>query len=130
VAVRRPARTGAEAGEWPHSPWRLGLWALALVGIRRTGRHLPEVTLLSDAPRPGDLPDPDAVQVRRLAQDIIATFPTCPVPGIARLGRTLRAWKAHVLARSRHVDRDASLPHITPFGAESRDVLDRPEAQP
>jgi transposase len=36
---------------------------------------------------------------RRLADDVIATFPTCPVPEIARLGRTLRAWKAHVLAR-------------------------------
>jgi transposase len=36
---------------------------------------------------------------RRLAEDVIATFPTCPVPEIARLGRTLRAWRAHVLAR-------------------------------
>jgi transposase len=42
---------------------------------------------------------PDPVQGRRLADDVIATFPTCPVPEIARLGRTLRAWKAHVLAR-------------------------------
>jgi transposase len=41
----------------------------------------------------------DPAQGRRLAEDVIATFPTCPVPEIARLGRTLRAWKAHVLAR-------------------------------
>jgi Transposase len=32
-------------------------------------------------------------------EDLIATFPTCPVPEIARLGLTLRAWKTHVLAR-------------------------------
>jgi transposase len=36
---------------------------------------------------------------RRLAEDVIATFPSCPVPEIARLGRTLRAWRTHILAR-------------------------------
>jgi transposase len=36
---------------------------------------------------------------RRLAAELIAAFPTCPVPEIARLGRTLRAWKTHILAR-------------------------------
>jgi transposase len=36
---------------------------------------------------------------RRLAEDVIATFPTCPVPEIARLGRTLQAWRTHILAR-------------------------------
>jgi transposase len=41
----------------------------------------------------------DLAHGRRLAEDVIATFPTCPVPEIARLGRTLRAWKAHVLTR-------------------------------
>src|SRR5437899_1677625 len=42
---------------------------------------------------------PDPIRGRRIAEDVIATFPTCPVPEIARLGRTLRAWKAHILAR-------------------------------
>ena len=28
----------------------------------------------------------------------IASFSTCPIPEIARLGRTLRAWKAQFLA--------------------------------
>ncbi len=36
---------------------------------------------------------------RRIAEQVIASFPTCPVPEVARLGRTLRAWKTHVLAR-------------------------------
>jgi transposase len=43
--------------------------------------------------------EPDPGRGRRLAEDVIAAFPTCPVPEIARLGRTLRAWKAHVVAR-------------------------------
>jgi len=29
---------------------------------------------------------------------VIASFPTCPVAEVARLGRTLRAWRAQVLA--------------------------------
>ena len=35
---------------------------------------------------------------RVLAEKVIASFPTCPVPEVARLGRTLRAWRAQVLA--------------------------------
>ena len=33
----------------------------------------------------------------------MASFPTCFIPGVARLGRTLRAWRAQVLAYS-HTD--------------------------
>ena len=29
---------------------------------------------------------------------MIASFPSCPIPEVARLGRTLKAWKAQVLA--------------------------------
>ena len=29
---------------------------------------------------------------------MIASFPTCPVPEVARLGRTLRAWRQQLLA--------------------------------
>jgi transposase len=36
---------------------------------------------------------------RRLAEDVIRTFPSCPVPEIARLGRTLRTWRTHIQAR-------------------------------
>ncbi len=35
---------------------------------------------------------------RALAEKLIAAFPSCPVPEVARLGRTLRAWRAQVLA--------------------------------
>ena len=33
-----------------------------------------------------------------LAEKVIASFPSCPIPEVARLGRTLRAWRAQVLA--------------------------------
>jgi transposase len=36
---------------------------------------------------------------RRIAEHAIASFPTCPVPEVARLGRTLKQWREHVLAR-------------------------------
>jgi transposase len=35
---------------------------------------------------------------RRIAEAIIASFPSCPIPDVARLGRTLRAWRPQVLA--------------------------------
>ena len=37
-------------------------------------------------------------QGRRLAAHLIETLPTCPIPEIARLGRTLRKWKDAFLA--------------------------------
>ncbi len=35
---------------------------------------------------------------RKIAEKVVASFPTCPIPEIARLGRTLRQWKAAFLA--------------------------------
>jgi transposase len=35
---------------------------------------------------------------QRIAKKIIASFPTCPIPEIARLGRTLRQWRQAFLA--------------------------------
>lgn len=35
---------------------------------------------------------------RELATEIIASFPSCPIPEVARLGRSLRGWKAAILA--------------------------------
>src|SRR5829696_2307063 len=35
---------------------------------------------------------------RRIAEKVIASFPTCPIPEVARLGRTLKAWRQQVLA--------------------------------
>ena len=37
-------------------------------------------------------------QGRRIAEKIIAGFPSCPIPEVARLGRTLKAWRQQVLA--------------------------------
>jgi transposase len=35
---------------------------------------------------------------RRIAEQVIASFSSCPIPEVARLGRTLKAWKQQVLA--------------------------------
>jgi transposase len=35
---------------------------------------------------------------RQIAQKVPDSFPSCPIPEVARLGRTLRAWRAQVLA--------------------------------
>jgi hypothetical protein len=35
---------------------------------------------------------------RQIAEKIIASFPACPIPEVARLGRTLRQWRQQVLA--------------------------------
>jgi transposase len=37
-------------------------------------------------------------QGRNIAEKVIASFPSCPIPEVARLGRTLRSWKQQVLA--------------------------------
>jgi len=34
-----------------------------------------------------------------IAEHVIASFHDCPIPEVARLGRTLRMWRQHVLAR-------------------------------
>jgi transposase len=39
-----------------------------------------------------------AAEGRRIAEKLIASLPTCPIPEIARLGRTLKAWRQQVLA--------------------------------
>jgi transposase len=40
----------------------------------------------------------DAAAGRRLATKIIESFPSCPIPEIARLGKTLKRWRAAFLA--------------------------------
>jgi transposase len=35
---------------------------------------------------------------RELVNDVISSFPTCPIPEVARLGRTLKQWKTAILA--------------------------------
>ena len=40
----------------------------------------------------------DRRAARRVAEQIVVDFPTCPIPEIARLGRTLKQWKAAFLS--------------------------------
>ncbi|MDT0196270.1 transposase, partial [Arthrobacter sp. AB6] len=35
---------------------------------------------------------------RELVNEVIASFPSCPIPEMARLGRTLKQWKTAILA--------------------------------
>ena len=44
---------------------------------------------------------------KRIAEKVLASFPTCPIPEIARLGRTLNQW------------RDAFLGYFTTAGANN-----------
>jgi transposase len=39
-----------------------------------------------------------AVEGRRIAEKVLASFPTCPIPEIKRLGRTLKQWRQAFLA--------------------------------
>jgi transposase len=41
----------------------------------------------------------DPADGRAIAERVIDSFPSCPIPEVARLGRTLRQWRSHVLAR-------------------------------
>ncbi|WP_193119640.1 transposase, partial [Brachybacterium tyrofermentans] len=41
---------------------------------------------------------PTPAQGRRLAERLIDRLPSCPIPEIARLGKTLRRWKKAILA--------------------------------
>jgi transposase len=35
---------------------------------------------------------------RELVNEVIASFPSCPIPEVSRLGRTLKQWKTAILA--------------------------------
>ena len=41
---------------------------------------------------------PNLEQGRQIAEKVLAAFPSCPIPEIARLGRTLKQWRAAFLA--------------------------------
>ncbi len=41
---------------------------------------------------------PNTAEGRKIAEKVIATFPSCPIPEIARLGRTLKRWRQAFLA--------------------------------
>ncbi len=41
---------------------------------------------------------PDRVEGRKIAVRVVESFPSCPIPEIARRGRTLRRWREAFLA--------------------------------
>jgi transposase len=41
---------------------------------------------------------PNTLEGRKIAEKVLATFPSCPIPEIARLGRTLKRWRHAFLA--------------------------------
>jgi len=41
---------------------------------------------------------PTPAEGRRIAEKVLNSFPGCPIPEIARLGRTLRQWRTQLLA--------------------------------
>ena len=41
---------------------------------------------------------PTPAEGRRIAEHVLASFPSCPIPEIARLGRTLKQWREPFLA--------------------------------
>ena len=40
----------------------------------------------------------DLAEGRRIAEHVLDSFPSCPIPEIARLGRTLKQWREPFLA--------------------------------
>jgi len=62
----------------------------------------PETRSVDHAPGPPScaalgLPRRQPAEGRRVAEQVIVAFPTCPIPEVARLGRTLHAWRSQVL---------------------------------
>lgn len=55
----------------------------------------------------------DTTAGRRRAEQIQASFHTCPIPAAARLGRTLRPWREAFLASFERVARTTAAPRPT-----------------
>lgn len=41
---------------------------------------------------------PKPAEGKKIAEQLIASLPSCPIPEVARLGRTLKQWRAALLA--------------------------------
>ena len=57
---------------------------------------------------------------RTIAQRVLDSFHRCPIPEIARLGRTLRSWRVEVLA---YFDDDPTRPGISNGGTEAINLI-------
>jgi hypothetical protein len=67
-----------------------------------TGETTLAWTVTQDLMALYQLSDPD--QVRTRASELITTLRQCPIPEIAKLGRTLHAWRTDLLAHFDHPD--------------------------
>ena len=96
----RPARDAAatliDKYAAKHPAWgHRKIWAM----VRHDGHVVSEATVLRILRDEGlILPAQYQRERRKLAEKVIASFPSCPIPEVARLGRTLRAWRSQVLA--------------------------------
>jgi transposase len=61
-------------------------------------RHEEVAVAWSCAQRLRSVYQPNLAAGGRVAETVIASFPTCPIPEIAGLGRTLRQWRTAFLA--------------------------------
>lgn len=64
-----------------------------LYGIRRTLQIGAEHLTDKQAARPRQ-----TRTGQELVNEVIASFPSCPIPEVSRLGRTLKQWKTAILA--------------------------------
>lgn len=86
-----PGRNGSPTGKAPGSP--------------PPSRPTPATTRSTS---PGSAPsncarsttNPPPAAGHRIAEKVLTSFPGCPIPEIARLGRTLRQWRTQLLAYS------------------------------
>jgi hypothetical protein len=85
---------------WKRSTKAAGpLWA-ALIAADRTGEPTLAWTAAQDLMALYQLTDPTTA--REKASKLIADLRECPIPELARLGRTLHSWRTELLARFDH----------------------------
>ena len=67
-----------------------------------SARPFRESHAVLESTKPSTDPDvfhqPTPARGRQLAEQLIATLPSCPIPETARLGKTLRRWRTAFLA--------------------------------
>lgn len=74
-------------------------WFRLLAAIDADERHEPVWVAWNCAQELRDAyRHPDPAEGRKIAERIIASLPSCPIPEVARLGRTLKQWKTAFLA--------------------------------
>ncbi len=74
-------------------------WARLQTAIDADERHLPVWLAWSCAQQlRAAYRHPTPAEGRKIAEQVLASFPTCPVPEIAHLGRTLKQWRDAFLA--------------------------------